>query len=329
MSSPSKETMRFVFSEEQDGVRLDKALSEVCAEYSRARLKGLIAEGAVKLNGLLCTDVSRKVGNGHTVVLDVPEAREAEPVPEDIPLDIVFEDEHMLVINKQVGLVAHPGAGNWSGTLVNALLHHCGSSLSGIGGVLRPGIVHRLDKDTSGLMVVAKSDAAHKGLSAQLEDRSLSRVYEALALRVPVPPKGVIDLPMGRDTRNRLRMAVKPRDGKEARTHYHVKKTFGEALSLVECKLESGRTHQIRVHMQAIKHPLIGDPLYGAQKTAIRAAMEGAGYEDEIIEHFLAFPRQALHAKEISFFHPVTDEELSFSVKAPSDFSKLLKMLIK
>ncbi len=329
MSSEDDDTVQFVFEDEHAGLRLDKALSQISEDLSRSRAAALISEGAVMLNGLKCADVSRKVAKGHKVELIMPPLEAAEPLPEDIPLDVVYEDEHLLVINKQAGLVVHPGAGNWSGTLVNALLFHCGDSLSGIGGVVRPGIVHRLDKDTSGLMVVAKHDQAHKGLAAQLEDRSLSRVYEALVLKIPVPPKGTIDMPIGRDPRNRLRMGVRPRDGKEARTHYHVRQGFDEALSLVDCKLESGRTHQIRVHMQAVKHCLIGDPLYGPQDTAVRGAMSKAGFSEKAIEGVLRFSRQALHAKALSFVHPITEEVQSFEADRPDDFSKLLNLLHK
>lgn len=322
-------TMRFVIDSDQAGQRLDKALAVLAEGFSRSRLQGLIQSGALRLNGLVCDDVAHKVSRGSVIEIIVPPVEEAHPQPENIPLDIVYEDEHMLVINKPAGLVVHPGAGNGSGTLVNALLYHCGDSLSGIGGVARPGIVHRLDKETSGLMVVAKNDQAHQGLAAQLEDRSLSRVYQALVLKVPVPVKGCVDLPIGRDPRNRLKMAVKGQSARAARTHYLVLRNYSAALSLVECELESGRTHQIRVHMQAIKHPLIGDPLYGPQDTAVRAAVEKAGYEPDIAQALVDFPRQALHAQAISFIHPVSGNEHFYEVSAPDDFIKLLKLLEK
>ncbi len=321
------QVLHFVVTDAQTGLRLDKALAQLSPDFSRSRLQGLIQGGALLLNGLPCSDTSRKVAKGHVIELTIPPLEAAEPEPENIPLDIVYEDEDLLVINKQTGLVVHPGAGNHSGTLVNALLYHCGEDLSGIGGVMRPGIVHRLDKETTGLMVVAKHDKVHQGLAAQLEDRSLSRVYEALVLQVPTPPKGVIDMAIGRDARNRLKMAVKPRGGKEARTHYLVKQSYKDMFSLVECKLESGRTHQIRVHMQAIKHPLIGDPLYGPQDTAVRGAMKRAGYEPELAQKLIDFPRQALHAKAISFIHPISRKTLNFDAPSPDDFSKLLKLL--
>lgn len=321
------ETLRFVVTEAQSGLRFDKALADLVDGLSRSRVQALIADGCVELNGLKCTDTSRKVRAGEVATLQMPELEEAEPAAEDIPLDVVYEDDDLLVINKAVGMVVHPGAGNHTGTLVNALLHHCGDSLSGIGGVMRPGIVHRLDKETSGLMVVAKHDAAHQGLAAQLEDRSLSRVYKALVLKVPTPLKGCVDAPIGRDPRNRLKMAIRGQGGKDARTHYLVKANYKDACSLVECKLESGRTHQIRVHMESIKHSLIGDPLYGPQNTALIAALKKGEYEQDTIDACLNFPRQALHAEKLSFVHPVKSEEMSFVSELPDDLSNLLKML--
>jgi len=309
------------------GDRLDKTLAQIQSDYSRSRIQSLIEDGALTLNGSVFTKASWKLSEGDKLVLTVPDAVSADPEPENIPLDIVYEDSDLLVINKQAGLVVHPGAGNHSGTLVNALLYYCGDDLSGIGGVMRPGIVHRLDKDTTGLMVVAKHDKAHKGLSSQLEDRSLSRVYKALVLGVPMPIKGHIDLPLGRDPRNRLKVAVNTRQAKEAKTFYKVEQDFGGLFSLVECKLESGRTHQIRVHMAAMKHPLIGDPLYGPQQTAVKAAMKKYGMEDDVQAEMASFTRQALHAGEISFVHPLNDKVMKFQKKLPDDFSKLLKLL--
>jgi 23S rRNA pseudouridine1911/1915/1917 synthase len=312
---------------DQNGERLDKALSALCADLSRSRLQALIASGDVLLNGAVCENTSKKVTTGDEVSILVPPPVDALPKPENISLDIVYEDEDLLVINKPAGLVVHPGAGNVSGTLVNALLHHCAGQLSGIGGVMRPGIVHRLDKETSGLMVVAKSDRAHKGLSAQLEDRSLSRIYTALVLKVPVPMKGHVDMPIGRDPRHRLRMSVKGKGSKPARTHYFVEKRYADSLALVECQLESGRTHQIRVHMAAIKHPLVGDPLYGPQPTALRSSLKKLTDDEDILTEVLAFPRQALHARAITFIHPVTEEEMEFEADLPDDFSNLLNLI--
>ncbi len=319
----------YIIGEEHVGLRLDKALVALFDDLSRARLQALIDDGQVLLNGEVCTTSSKKVQIGDEISVNVPAPVAAKPQAQNIPLDIVYEDSDLLVIHKPAGLVVHPGAGNYDGTLVNALLYHCADNLSGIGGVLRPGIVHRLDKDTSGLMVVAKHDKAHQGLAAQLEDRSLSRIYQALVLKVPMPIKGSVDYTLGRDPRNRQKMAVNVRGGKEARTFYHVLKAYGEACALVECKLESGRTHQIRVHMAAIKHPLIGDPAYGPQDTAVRAVLKKEDYEGVVIDEVLAFSRQALHAGQISFVHPMSAERHDYQVDVPEDFSNLLKLLNK
>ena len=328
------ETYRFELSEDESAGRLDKTLAALtatntvqCEPLSRARVQALIADGYVSVNGKTCTQSSSKTQSGDVIMLTVPPPVEAEPQPENIPLDIVFEDEHLIVLNKPAGMVVHPGAGNHSGTLVNALLHHCADSLSGIGGVMRPGIVHRLDKETSGLMLAAKSDQAHHGLADQLQDRSLSRVYQALVLGRPQPRKGSVDQPLARDHRNRLKMAVNESRGKEAKTHYNMLEDFGGALSLLECRLESGRTHQIRVHMAYIGHYLIGDPLYGAQPTATTAALKRAGYEPDVIAQVLAFPRQALHAAAIKFIHPVSGEAHAYEAPLPDDFRELLELL--
>ena len=323
------ETLRFVIDEELNGIRIDKAINDLDESLSRARVKSLVEDGQVLLNGAVCTNASKKLKAGDTVEIDVPPPVTAYPEPEDIPLDVVYEDDDLLVINKQVGLVVHPGAGNPTGTLVNALLHYCAGSLSGINGVLRPGIVHRLDKDTSGLIIVAKNDAAHRGLAAQLEDRSLSRVYKALVFKTPIPHRGTVNQPIGRHPGNRREMMVTRRNAKEAVTHYEVIQAFGEACALVSCKLESGRTHQIRVHMAWMKHPVIGDPVYGPQPNALASTLKKAGYEAGAIEKIAAFPRQALHAGNIAFIHPGTDEEMSFEAPLPKDMTNLLKLLDK
>ena len=320
--------IEFVFEEEHEKMRLDKALSLLADDISRSRIHGLIKDGAVFLDGIVASSPSAKVSAGQSVVIEVPDAVPAVPVAEDIPLDIVYEDDDLLVVNKPAGLVVHPGAGNHNGTLVNALLHHCRDSLSGIGGVLRPGIVHRLDKETSGLMLVAKNDKAHQGLAAQLEDRSLSRTYHAIVLGAPMPPRGEIDQPIGRHSQNRVKMAISPQ-GKDARTYYHVIKSKGEAASIVECKLETGRTHQIRVHMAHLGHPLIGDPLYGPQATKLASMLKKTDIAPEDIDFIHSFSRQALHARAIEFSHPITQKHLSFEASPPEDFSKLLKIIMK
>lgn len=323
-----KITEKLIVTEELVSLkRLDKVLSALTEGYSRARLQALIADGQVSVNGIVEDNNSAKVELGDQIRLVEPEPVESIPQPENIPLDIVYEDNDMLVINKPIGLVVHPGAGNPDGTLVNALLHHCKDSLSGIGGVLRPGIVHRLDKDTSGLMVAAKNDRAHRGLSDQLQDRSLSREYCALVLKIPTPPKGFVEQSIGRDPRNRQKMAVQVRGGKDAKTYYRVIERFGEALSLVACKLETGRTHQIRVHMAAIKHPLIGDNLYGGPQNALKSAMRKSDYRDGLVERVLSFPRQALHAQKIAFIHPITGERHEYEAPLPDDLNDLLKHL--
>ena len=322
------ETLKFAYQSDIP-LRLDKALVSLALDFSRARLQSLIKGGHVTVNGLTEKSISTKITNGDQLAVTIPDPVATVPQPQDIPLDIIYEDEDLLVINKQAGLVVHPGAGNPDGTLVNALLHHCKDNLSGINGVVRPGIVHRLDKDTSGLIIVAKSDRAHKGLAAQLEDRSLSREYSALVLKIPTPLKGYVEGTIGRDPRNRQKMAMNAKNGKPARTHYHVQSRFHEACALVTCKLESGRTHQIRVHMQSIGHPLIGDPLYGPQPTAVRAALKKAGYEPETIETIIDIPRQMLHARRISFIHPVTKETHSYEAPIPSDMIKPLNLLKK
>jgi len=312
---------------EQGGARLDKFLADHGGDLSRSRLKALILEGAVSIGGKACTNPSLKLKGGEEILVEVPAAVDDRPVPQDIPLEIVYEDAALLVLNKPAGLVVHPGAGHHDGTLVNALLHHCAESLSGIGGVRRPGIVHRLDKDTSGLMLVAKTDAAHHHLSAQLADRSLTRKYYALVWKAPRVGKGSVDKPVGRHAHNRQKMAVGQRGSRSAVTHYKVLEKFGAALALLECALESGRTHQIRVHMEAIGHPLYGDPLYGIQATGARALLRKEGFEPEAIDELLAFPRQALHAFHIMFIHPESGEEMSFTAPPPPDFSALLTRL--
>jgi 23S rRNA pseudouridine1911/1915/1917 synthase len=307
--------------------RLDKYLADSMPDLSRSRLKGLILEKAVIVDGSVCINPAQKVRSGTLIRLEVPPPSDPVPKGQDIALDVVFEDECMLVINKPVGLVVHPGAGNHDGTLVNALIHYCGDQLSGIGGVKRPGIVHRLDKNTSGLLVVAKNDRAHKKLSAQLVDRSLSRVYQALCWRVPDFPGGHVDAPIGRHPTQRLRMAINRKNGREARTDYKVSKTFDKVVTLFECKLESGRTHQVRVHMESINHPLIGDPYYHIQPTAALSLMRRAGWEEEVQERLLNFPRQALHAWKIGFIHPMSDEYMQFEAPLPDDFQDLISIL--
>ncbi len=321
--------LSFIVDEWNMGMRADKFLSSVCDDLSRSRIQALIADGQVSVNGDVLKSASLKTEEGAEFCVRVPIPVSGDPDPQNIPLEIIYEDDDLLVINKEAGMVVHPAAGNWSGTLVNALLHHCGDSLSGIGGVLRPGIVHRLDKDTSGLMLVAKNDHAHKHLSEQLADRTLSRIYHALVLDIPLPIKGSIERPIGRHRHNRLKMSVMSNSPRSACTHYKVVKNYNDALALVECRLESGRTHQIRVHMEAFGHPLVGDPVYGIQQTALIARMKKGGYPNDLIKEFIEFPRQFLYAKEVSFVHPATKEVMSFECDPPKELSQLLEKLDK
>ena len=328
MDEEGGEAKGFTVTMDQAGTRIDRALADlVGGDLSRSRLKNLIMEGQLLLNGVPCIDPSRKVAGGEELSLVIPPLEDALPQPENIPLSIVYEDEHLLVIDKAAGMVVHPGAGNPDGTLVSALLYHCGDELSGIGGVKRPGIVHRLDKETTGLMIVAKNDRAHQGLSAQLSDRSLSRVYYALVWKELLPIKGRINAPIGRHQTNRLKMSVRSHAmGREAVTNYRRLESFAGAASLVECRLETGRTHQIRVHMAHMGHPIVGDPLYGLPAQEARSLLRKGGYEEEDVQAISAFPRQALHAGEIRFVHPVTDEEMTFEADLPEDYQTLLNI---
>lgn len=317
-------TTRTIWVEEQEeGLRLDKFLSTHCPDLSRTRIQNLIEDGFVLRGEVPLLSPSLKTKSGWEIQIHVPEAIEAIPVPQEIPLDIVYEDEDLLVINKPAGLVVHPAPGNYEGTLVNALLAHCGDSLSGIGGVKRPGIVHRLDKDTSGLMIVAKNDQAHHHLSHQLSTRTLSRLYQAFVWGVPKPTEGTIQTQIGRHPKDRKKMAVLPQGGKEAITYYQIKEAFGTVASLIECKLETGRTHQIRVHMTHLGCPLLGDPTYGRPPKSLPSFLKEALQESPWKEG-----RQALHAAQIKFIHPKTQETLSFSCPLPEDMRILKNVLL-
>ena len=296
------------------GWRLDRALAAAVPTLSRERLKVLTKSGALMREGKALRDPATKVKGDERFTLAVPDPTPAHNEPQDIPLPIVFEDEHLLVIDKPAGLVVHPAAGNRDGTLVNALLHHCGGSLSGIGGVARPGIVHRIDKDTSGLLVIAKHDKAHKGLAKQFADHSIDRRYLAIVSGVPRQAEGSVDAPLARSPQNRKKIAIMQR-GKRAVTHWKRLALLRDA-ALVECRLETGRTHQVRVHMASIGHPLIGDPVYGRGKSVHRDLLNQ-----------LDFKRQALHAAHLGFIHPVTKGRLSFDSALPSDMQELFSAL--
>src|SRR6476620_2528871 len=298
------------------GWRLDRALADAVPTLSRERLKALIRSGAVEAEGKALRDPATKVRGDENFRLAVPEAEPAHNEPQDIPLKIIFEDEHLLVVDKPAGLVVHPAAGNRDGTLVNALLHHCGGSLSGIGGVARPGIVHRIDKDTSGLLVVAKTDVAHEGLAKQFAAHSIDRRYLAIVNGVPKTAEGTVDAPLARSSANRKKIAiVEAGRGKRAVTHWKRLNVLRDA-ALVECRLETGRTHQVRVHMASIGHALLGDPVYGGAAKSHRKLLTEIG-----------FHRQALHAAELGFVHPVTKTKLSFSSPMPSDMQLLFNAL--
>jgi len=304
---------------EAAGKRFDAFVaSQMPAHVSRSRVKVLIKAGHVSINGEPCIEPNLRLAGGETIVLSVPEPEEALPQAEAIPLDVVFEDEHLIVIDKPAGMVVHPAIGNWSGTLVNALLHHCGDSLAGIGGVRRPGIVHRLDKDTSGLMVIARSLRAHSNLVEQLQTRQMGREYEAVVNGVMVAG-GTVDEPIGRHPVDRKRMAV-VRNGKPAITHYRVIKKFRQHTH-VRVKLESGRTHQIRVHMSHIKYPLVGDPVYGGRRRV------PAGAPERLIEQLNSFPRQALHAVQIELQHPADGKTMQWQSALPEDMQQLINLL--
>ena len=329
----------FTIAAEQAGPRRDKALAVLAPALSRARLQQVVKEGGVALNGRTVTESSRKVAEGDVLTLVLPEAKPADPVGQDIPLDIVFEDEHLIVIDKPAGLVVHPAGGHEDGTLVNALIAHCGDSLSGIGGVRRPGIVHRLDKDTSGLLVVAKHDKAHRGLAKQFADHGrtgpLERAYRALVWGAPRMREGTIDAPIERSQRNREKMQVVAEGrGREAITHLTTLERYPPLLrgkeeepalaSLIECRLETGRTHQIRVHLSHIGHPLLGDGLYGSGFATKAARLPDAGRA--ALEQL---GRQALHAAELGFAHPVTGDHLHFESEPPEDFALLQEQLAR
>ncbi len=319
--------------EDQPSGRIDRFLADTLDDLSRSRIKALIEEGRLSFNGQVLNDPSAKVRPQSRYCLDLPAPRAATPQAEDIALHILYEDEHLIVLEKEIGMTVHPAVGNWSGTLVNALLHHCAGQLSGIGGVERPGIVHRLDKDTSGVMVVAKTDCAHQGLSKQFAAHSVERAYLALVRGGPKPKEGRIETRLARSQHDRKKQAVvrDPRSehGRHAITNYKVLHGYGReagqpvgspAASMVECRLMTGRTHQIRVHMAHIGCPLLGDPVYGKVRTFRKITnAEGENLQD--------FSRQALHATILGFTHPLTKETLRFETPPPADMQRLIGFL--
>jgi len=301
---------------EMAGWRLDRALAALLPTYSRERLKALISSGQVTSSGQLSRDPSAKAKEGTSFSISVPTPAVAHNEAQDIPIEIVFEDDHLLVVDKPAGMVVHPAAGNYDGTMVNALLHHCHGRLSGIGGVARPGIVHRIDKDTSGLLVVAKTDPAHEGLAAQFAKHSIERRYAAIVAGLPKTGSGTVDANLARSSTDRKKIAiVSVGRGKRAVTHWRLVETLKQA-ALMECQLETGRTHQVRVHMASIGHPLLGDPVYGRSRSEHR----------EVLKR-LEFNRQALHAARLGFIHPITGGTLTFDSPIPSDMQQLLSYL--
>ncbi len=334
MTDASSEKIVFTVSEQEAGARLDRLLAMRLPEISRARFQSLIADGQVRVNGAPAAKANIRLKGGEEISVTPPPPEPAAPQPERIPLKVVFEDAHLIVIDKPAGMVVHPAPGHASGTLVNALLHHCAGSLSGIGGVRRPGIVHRLDRDTSGLIVVAKTDAAHAGLAEQFaahgRDGRLERAYLALVWGRPPRLGGSLSERLARSAANRKKIAVvRGGGGREALTHYRVLKSFPPraerpVASLTECRLETGRTHQIRVHMAHAGCPVMGDETYGAGFRASAARLS-----PEARAALAALGRQALHAARLGFVHPATGEKMRFASSPPADFAALLAALEK
>lgn len=317
------QSFEFLVDEDDVGERLDSFLSAQIPELSRSRIQKALRAGDVLVDGEPAAKSAQKVRQGERIALSFSPPRPLEIVPEDIPLDIAYEDEHLLVVNKAPGMVVHPAPGHATGTLVHALMAHC-RNLSGIGGVLRPGIVHRLDAGTSGLLVVAKDDVTHIALSRALMERAVSRLYCALVWGEMPQQTGVIDMPIGRSPIDRKKMAVVAEGGKEAHTTYYIIDTFGP-FQYISLKLGTGRTHQIRVHLSRVGHPVLGDPVYGGRRER-RGGLTGnaAATADKALS---MIDRQALHAEELSFVHPVTGELVTFKAALPADFRAVLEFL--
>jgi 23S rRNA pseudouridine1911/1915/1917 synthase len=311
-------------SDDQARTRLDKWLASSDTDLSRERFKALIQDGRVRADGKTITDPSYRVKPGQNFQVTVPAAVSPIPLGQDIPLNVVYEDEAVIVVDKPAGLVVHPAAGNPDQTLVNALIYHCGESLSGIGGVRRPGIVHRLDKDTSGVMVAAKTDVAHRALAADFAAHRIERSYQALVWGVPEQHSGKIEGNIGRSPNNRLKMAMLARGGRQALTRYKILETFGTALALVECRLATGRTHQIRVHMTHIGHPIVGDATYGRAP-----ARKLLSLPDDVATAISEANRQLLHAASLGFLHPALGTVMRFNSALPVDFKKVTTKLME
>ncbi|BBF42442.1 ribosomal large subunit pseudouridine synthase D [Lachnospiraceae bacterium KM106-2] len=300
--------LEFKVDADQKGIRIDKVISTYCDDMTRSYIQKLLKEEAVLVNDKI-VKANYKVAENDEILLQLPELKELDVEPEDIPLDILYEDSDVILINKPKGMVVHPAAGHYSGTLVNALLHHCKGQLSGINGVMRPGIVHRIDMNTTGVLIVCKNDNAHNCIAEQLKVHSITRKYEAICYGTFKTEDGTIEGPIGRHPVDRKKMAINPKNGKHAVTHYRVLENLGKGYSHVECTLETGRTHQIRVHMASIHHPLLGDDIYGPNKNPFH--LEG----------------QALHARVLGFIHPTTKEYMEFEAPLPEYFTTLLNKL--
>ena len=327
--SPTSEPLDISVPPGAEGERIDRLLANTLPDRSRSFLKRLIEDGCLDAageHGATIIEPSYRVKPGERFLLRIPASVDPEPLGENIPLNVVFEDDDLIVINKPPGLVVHPAPGNLTGTLVNALIAHCGASLKGIGGVRRPGIVHRLDKDTSGIMVSAKTGPAHEGLTRQFADHSIERAYAAFVWGMPSPSQGTIEANIGRSPRNRKKMAVVTLGGKTALTNYRTEAAYAAgAASLVECRLETGRTHQIRVHMAHIGHAVIGDPVYGGGSTRARMSQ----LSPEASNMIAGFRRQALHARLLGFEHPISGEFQQFEAALPDDLAALAQNLQK
>lgn len=303
-------------TENNTGMRIDKFIAEEIAEFSRAQVQRLIATGAVYADDEIIADKDFKTRYGDIYQITLPEPQQAIPLPENIPLNILYEDDDLVVVNKCAGMTVHPAAGAYHGTLVNALLYHCKASLSGIGGVARPGIVHRIDRNTSGILVVAKNDSAHRHLAEQFFKHTIERTYFAFVYNVPTPLQGVIEGNISRSSFDRKKMALVQTGGKSAITHYKTIENYRNAASLIQCNLETGRTHQIRVHLSSLGCHLIGDDIYKGRKSSLNLP--------EPIKNFVnSFPRQALHAASLGFVHPQTKEYMQFKAEFPDDMQRL------